>query len=211
MSPEQWINKAALYEILAQTYLFTTETLADAVRSGEYAEALAEIVELNGLKLTAKDVVEPLNDYKGRNSDEVFHELRREYTRLFIGAKEPLITPYGGSWYALERGQKPILFVGKESMAVERFMRRCGTVQPEGTNEPLDHIGSELEFLQYLCLIKAEVVVPTEGVEILPNDYDDFYQEHFRWFAELFAKAILEKSEMPFFRAGAQVLLALPQ
>jgi TorA maturation chaperone TorD len=210
MSLNHWLYKASLYELLAQSYLYTTEELARAITEGEYAEALSEIAALNDIVVPDDVIKEGLHPYQGRDTSEVYHELRREYTRLFIGRTNPLVYPFGGSWYALEKGQQPLLFVGKESMAVERFMRRCGVVQPEGTNEPLDHIASELEFLQYLCLLKAEAACPPEGVEILDTSYADFYSQHFRWFAGRFANSVVEECRAPFFVAAARVLLALP-
>ncbi|MDR1088552.1 MAG: molecular chaperone TorD family protein [Coriobacteriales bacterium] len=231
MSENRWLYRASLYELLAQSFLYTTETLAEALTSGEYAEALSELMALNaiavpgisdengtvdGSKVGEGDadrstVEKALLPYEGRASDEVLHELRRDYTRVFIGSRDPLVSPYGGSWYALERGTKPLLFVGKESLAVERFLRRCGVVQPEGTNEPLDHIASELEFLQYLCLLKAGATIAPETADIGPTDYASFYNDHFRWFAQRFATGVITECRTPFFRAAAQVLLALPE
>lgn len=211
MSSDCWLAKASLYEILAQSFLYATRELAKAVADGEYAEALREILSLNECFVPDEVIDEGLLPYRDRSSDEVFHELRREYTRVFIGRKEPIVSPYGGTWYALEKGTPPLLFVGKESMAVERFMRRCGVVQPKNTNEPLDHIASELEFLQYLCLLKAEAVASPEGVNILGTDYADFYNQHFRWVAELFSRGIIEECRAPFFVAAAKVLLCLPK
>lgn len=211
MTQEQWINKAALYELLAKTYLYTTKEIAEALVSGEYAEALEEIVELNAIDVDSGALLDQLAAYKEQASEGVFHELRKEYTRLYIGQTDPLVTPFGGCWDAIEKGQKPLLFVGKESMAVERFMRKCGVVQPEGTNEPLDHIASELEFMQFLCLVKAKVAVPAEGAEIEEESFEEFYTEHFRWFAQKFAEATLKECRAPFFNVGAQVLMALPE
>ncbi|MDR1358130.1 MAG: molecular chaperone TorD family protein [Coriobacteriales bacterium] len=231
MSENRWLYRASLYELLAQSFLYTTPALAEALTSGEYAEALSELLALNGIavpqsvdgneyenkvegKGESKDkstVVKALLPYEGRASDEVLHELRRDYTRVFIGSKDPLVPPYGGAWYALERGLKPLLFVGKESLAVERFLRRCGVVQPEGTNEPLDHIASELEFLQYLCFLKAGAAAPPETADIDSGDYATFYHDHFRWFAQRFADNAIKECRAPFFIAAAQVLLALPE
>lgn len=209
---EKWLEKAALYEILALAFLFTKQELADALVSGEYVEALVEIIEANGLD-DAVDIAttEALSSYKGIDQKEVFHELRREYTRLFVGSPKTLVSPYAGVWYAEEIGVEPLLFVNKESMAIERFMRSCGVGQPEGTNEPLDHIGTELEFLQYLCLLRAESVQVPENREVPEDAYEKFYTAHFSSFSKKFAVKIIAESRIPFFRAMAQVLLALPE
>jgi TorA maturation chaperone TorD len=206
---QQWLNKAALYEIEALAFLYTKRELAEALASGEYAEALAEIVEACGLEVAATEI-SGLAEYQGRDTDELFHELRREHTRLFVGSPKPAVSPFAGVWFAEEQGVQPLLFVNKESMAVERFYRSCGVGQPEGTNEPLDHIGSELEFLQYLSLLRAGVTVPPEGVEIPVDAYEQFYREHFIGFAHKLAAAVIEQSRLPLYQAAAAVLAVVP-
>jgi TorA maturation chaperone TorD len=209
---QDWINKAALYEALALAFLFTKKELAEVLVSGEYAEALAEIGAANGLAPSLVTATETLFiEYQNRDADEVFHELRREYTRLFVGAPKPVVSPFAGVWYAEEIGVEPLLFVNKESMAVERFMRSCGVGQPEGSNEPLDHIGSELEFLQYLCLLRAGAAQPLKGIELPENAYEDFYHKHFIGFSHKVAAATIEQSRASLFVAVAKIVAALPK
>jgi TorA maturation chaperone TorD len=207
-----WVNKAALYELLAKSFLYLEKEIAEALVSGEYREALEELFEVNGLGAPSKRVeVEKLDAYLQSDATEVFHALRREQTRLFIGTKDPIIFPFAGAWDMLKNGQKPLLFVGKESMTIERFMRSCGIGQPEGTNEPLDHIGSVLEFLQHLCLVKAGVVIPAEGIVIPDTAYDEFYEKHFSVFSKEFAAKTIELSKENFLVVAAQALTALPE
>jgi TorA maturation chaperone TorD len=212
MMNDTWLNKAALYEILALAFLLTQRELAEALASGGYAEALGEIATANGLNVAATtQAFEELVSYQDHDADELFHKLRCEHTYLYVGAPEPAVSPYAGVWFAKEQGVEPLLFVNKESMAVERFYRACGVGQPEGTNEPLDHIGSELEFLQYLSLLRAEAAIPPEGVIVPKDAYEDFYREHFIGFAHKLAAATMASSRIPFYRAVARVLAALPK
>ena len=64
-------------------------------------------------------------------------------------------SPYEGVWRAKAEGVQPLLFVNPHSMAVERFCKACGLGRPEGTNEPLDAVWTELELLEYLALRAA--------------------------------------------------------
>ncbi|MDR0500913.1 MAG: molecular chaperone TorD family protein [Coriobacteriales bacterium] len=215
---QAWLNKAALFEILAMSWQLPKQELAQVLASGEYGEAMQELAELNGLcesgSLTAQSTIfANLQAYKNSNKDvtePLFHELRIEFTRLLVGAPEPVVSPFAGVWWANEAGVQPLLFVNKESMAVERFMRSCGIGQAEGKNEPLDHIGTELEFLQYLCLLRANAVQHPEGITPPQNAYEDFYQEHFIGFARKFAAAAAEKTKLPFYRSCADILMMLP-
>lgn len=206
--PVRWMSKAALYELLAKTYVFTTVETAKILVSGEYADAFGEIAQANNFDIVACGKLRAsLDSYAGQDENLVFHSVRKEYTRLYIGRKDPLVTPYAGVWASLEKGEKPLLMVGKESMAIERFMRKCGMGQPEGTNEPLDHIASLLEFLYFLCLVKAEAVKPASYAEIADDDYETFFDEHFQPFAHAFANATLAATEEPLFVCASHMLL----
>jgi TorA maturation chaperone TorD len=206
-----WESKAAIYELLAKSFLFIEREVVEALVSGEYNEALIELSEINGLSVSPADGgIDGLSRYLDLDADEVLHALRREYTRLYIGVRDPLIFPFAGAWDSVKRGKKPLLFVGKESMAIERFMRKCGIVQPEGTNEPLDHIGSMLEFLQHLCLLEAGLLRQPEGIEPPVDAYEEFYEKHFIGFAKEFADKTIELSGEEFYVVAARTLSALP-
>jgi TorA maturation chaperone TorD len=205
-----WVARSALYEILALALRYPTDTLTDALSSGEFAEALAEIMLLNQLDAAAASAAAAeLVQYQGQSADELLHALRREHTYLYVGAPSPAVSPYAGVWWAQAAGVEPLLFVNKESMAVERFMRNCGIGQPKGTNEPLDHIATECEFLHYLALVNAQVAKPQDDVCISQTAFSDFYATHFKDFAQKFANATIEHSRIAFYKGIAQVLAAL--
>lgn len=209
MACGDWANKAALFELLSMAFGYTARETAEVVASGEYAEALSEAVVACGLgDGLAGEVRSGLAGYIGRDADEVWHGLRVEYTRLFVGTPETVVSPFAGIWYAEGVGVDPLLFVNKESMAVERAMLGCGMRRPEGTNEPLDHIATECEFLNYLCLVHAGAL---EGVEASEGMYESFYSERFAWWKNRFAEAVLRESHEGLLLVGARVLMALPE
>jgi TorA maturation chaperone TorD len=210
---QDWINKAALYELLAFSLRLPSDELAKVLASGEYTEALQEILALNSdtisLESSATSAAKLLAQYQGKDPEELKHTLRIEYTRLFVGAPTPAVSPYAGVWQAERDGVEPLLFVNKESMAVERLYHSIGVGQPKDTNEPLDHIATELEFLQYLCLLKAEAVLSPEGIEVPETLYADFLAEHVLTWLPDFAKKLLASTELPFFSVVAGLLLGL--
>ena len=208
-----WVDKAALFELLAMALGYPARETAAAVAEGAFAEALAECVAACGLgeELAAAMKLD-LAEYAGRSGDEaaveaLWHELRVEYTRMFVGTPEMLVAPFAGIWYAREVGVDPLLFINKESMAVERTMLGCGLVRPEGTNEPLDHIATECEFLNYLCLVRAGAI---EAPAVDEGAYETFYGERLAWWKDRFAEAVLAETRGGLLRAGARVLAALP-
>ena len=106
-----------------------------------------------------------------------------------------------------------LLFVNPHSMAVERFCRSCGLGRPEGTNEPLDHVATELELLQYLAMIEAGIAAPAEGApapDALPGGsaaaaFAQFVAEHALAWLSRFADAVAAEARLPYFRAAALI------
>ena len=204
-----WIDKAVLFEVLSVGLRFTTREAAQALVDGEYADALSEAAKACSIDDdAAADAVRCLQAYVGEDADAVFHAVRREYTRLFVGTPEAAVSPYAGIYYAEDKGVTPVLYVNTESMTVERFMKRCGVDRTAGTNEPLDHIATELEFLNYLCLVRAQAVQTTREV---PQDaYEEFYRDRFIAFAKRVCTLLRENTEEPLFSAAARMVLAFP-
>ena len=110
---------------------------------------------------------------------------------------------------------QPLLFVNKHAMDVEHFYKSCGIKGAEGTNDPLDHIGSECEFMEFLASLAAGAERP-QGVpadEALPGGspaaaYDAFKAEHIDTWVPRFSAKMLQESRTPFFRAVAMLLSA---
>ena len=205
-----WINKAELFELLSLAYRYYEKETVQAVVSGAYAEALCDTVGKAGIgDDLAPELRALLSAYDGADVEEAFHALRVENTRMFVGAPHAVVSPYAGVWYAQDVDVEPLLFVNKESMAVERFMESCGAGRPENTNEPLDHIGTELEFMEYLSLDRAGAI--NKEADVVPEDsYEEFYEKRFIGFAKRFAEAVAQKSDEPLLLAASAVIRALP-
>ncbi|MEG1517497.1 MAG: molecular chaperone TorD family protein, partial [Raoultibacter sp.] len=82
----------------------------------------------------------------------------------------------------------------------------------ENTNEPLDHVATELEFLEYLASVEAGLFAPNPGVEVPEKGYGEAYESfmanHVSVWMPRFADAVVEQSEESFFVALASVLKA---
>ncbi|MCD8317133.1 MAG: molecular chaperone TorD family protein [Eggerthellaceae bacterium] len=170
---EQCMTLSSAWEFLSFSFRYPGTELIDAIMSGEWAAAaneLAEALELDlpedwdsGLDLSTfgPELANPSFESRAdtsaetRQQKEALHRLRAEATRLFIGSPDPAVSPYEGIWRAKDDSVMPLLFVNPHSMDVERFMKSCGIVKPEGVNEPLDHISTECEFMECLCLVRT--------------------------------------------------------
>ena len=181
----EWQVRAAAWELLALSLRYPGEVLAEAIASGEWESAAAEIAEALGIgegeEGDALDAsAAPTLASAMRHADAcgtadatrgaalparpappaLLRSLRVEATRLFVGAPEPAVSPYEGVARALAEGARPLLFVNPRSMDVERFVRSCGLGRPEGANEPLDHVAAECELLSYLASLAAGAPAP---------------------------------------------------
>lgn len=192
MNDEIWQVRAAAWELAALSFRYPGEELEGAVASGEWEEAAREVATALGLALP-----------EDRGADAPGEGLRREATRLFVGAPEPAVSPYEGVWAAEADGVRPFLFVSPRSMEVERFMRACGLGRPAGTNEPLDHVAAECELLEALALRAAG------GDPEAPASYASFLEDHARTWMPAFAGRVAAESRHPFYRAVAAYLGAL--
>ena len=169
ISSEAWAVRATAWELAAFSFRHPTRELAEAVACGEWADAAREVCGALDAKLP-KELAEGV-DFSGKSGSDsaespnvlggsdaidcLFHRLRAEATRLFVGPTEPACSPYEGVWRAKADGVKPLLFVNPHSMEVERFVKACGFARPEGKNNPLDHIATECELLEALALRAA--------------------------------------------------------
>lgn len=179
ISSNAWQARAAMCELLALSFRYPDDgVLAEAIASGEWNEAAAEIAKALGLNWGATATLDTAEAAASSNPDSIKKELRLEATRLFAGTPEAACSPYEGVWRARAEGVKPLFFVNPHTMAVERFCRDCGLGRPEDTNEPLDAVWTELELLEYLALRAAEDAHSASGGgDALANERPEQYEE----------------------------------
>ena len=122
-----WLERAGLFELLAKSFSFPAFDLAAALASGEYSQASREVCHAWGITDVRLDaLLERVDDKYAGDEDTALHALRIEYTRLFIGTREPLVSPYGSYWKAIAEGRDPVLFLSRETSEVESAMHAAG-------------------------------------------------------------------------------------
>lgn len=229
-----WQLRATAWEFMALSLRYPDMVLVEAIGSGEWLDAAWEIAgafrlelpedfgeRMVGCKVAAVELAGESNGLAALDSkmdsdpETLLHTLRLEATRLFIGAPEPVVSPYEGIHRAQTDGVQALLFVNPHSMEVERFVQACGLGRPGGTNEPLDHLATECELLEHLALRAAGITLE-DGVAAtdLPGGsaeaaYNTFLEEHARIWMPGFADAVATETREPFYRAAAQMLAVL--
>lgn len=219
---EGWQFRSAACELLSLSFRYPEDsTLASAIVTGEWTEAVEEIAGALDISLPQgfyRDIAHLSENADGVAVDlEAFsHVLRSEATRLFIGTHAPVVAPYEGIRRSADEGVEGLLFVNPHSMDVKRFCNACGLDNPAGKNEPLDHVATELELLEYLSALAAGIIVAPQGgpaPETFPGGspegaYDLFMHEHARTWLPGFAEQVAQASCIPFYRAAAMLLAA---
>lgn len=210
-----WALRASAFEFAAFSLRYPNEQLADALVSGEWESAGREIAQAMGMRmpqnLAACATDEPV--------DSLLLKLRKEATRLFIGTGKPVLAPYEGMWRTAEAGGEGLMFVNKHSIEVAHFFAACGLGPSADANEPLDHIATEFELLEYLCTAAAENEpdAPTAAQESgFPGGsakaaYRQFVEQHAITWMPSFLDELARKTQEPYFVQAAAFCKTLIQ
>lgn len=207
---ELWQARAMACELLALSFRYPDDNLVAVVSSGEWADAACEIWMQLGKALP--------DDWAAEALDVDIHDLRADATRLFVGVPEAECNPYESFWQAQDDGVQPLMFINPHAMDVERFCKACGLVaDPDcAANDPVDHIATEFELMEYLASVEAGIVEPAENgpsADSFPGGgaaaaYGQFVEEHLRVYAPRFADKLEERARTAYYRAAAKLLRA---
>ncbi|MGB9698586.1 MAG: TorD/DmsD family molecular chaperone [Thermodesulfobacteriota bacterium] len=135
--------------------------------------------------------------------DEYLADLSLEYTRLFIGPKNPPAVPFA-SFYLSESQS----LMTEDTIEVRKRYLEAGIAVRNLYRMPDDHLGIELEFMYYLT---------QKIVDDFENGYrqeasrflelrDDFLKEHMRLWVPIFAERVLEHTKEDFYKGAAYIL-----
>ena len=139
----------------------------------------------------------------GRLLATVDHDLAGEYNRLF--SQSVAVTPYETSYVAADKGVQ----LGRLAALMEAF----GVRSRGEEHESPDHIGSELEFMAFLCVKEAAHQAETrlegqEAYQAVRQAQALFVQEHLGLWAPVFAERLRRATRHPFYALLADVLPA---
>ena len=219
VTTKQWELRAAATEFLAFSLSYPTSAHAKMVINGQWLGAANDMAyEIHAPWSRSgweNELATGIDGLPMADPDALLRSLCAEATRLFVGAPNPLVSPYEGIWRAKEDGVKGLLFVNPHSMDVERFVKACGLGRPAGTNEPLDHVATELELLSYLASRASGEGASEDAVpaDLLPNGSPSlasrrFFREHPATWLHSFATELGEKTRLQYYRAVAALLEA---
>ncbi|ELZ17984.1 anaerobic dehydrogenase [Haloterrigena salina JCM 13891] len=193
------VNQQALYEARIELVNFLIDAFAD-VPSEAFVEAIcSEDVLLPdegaGEKLdegfaTLEAFIEASRD---QEVDAVRDDLEREFTRLFVGPRPPIL-PHE-TYYREDTD-----FRGAGLAKVEASYGAAGWSPPEEYPEENDYIAVELAFLRYLIRQQRAGYEETVGYQRV------FHEEHLSEWIPAFADDVRETTDERFYEAVASIL-----
>lgn len=164
---------------------FVENLLSGAVRT---PESVGDELDTGFAKL--RNCIEESDD---RESEAVQTELKREYTRIFVGPRPP-VTAHE-SFY-----REDMDFLGTGKAEVEASYRAAGWQPPESYPEEADYIAVELAFLRWLIERQRRGIEETFGYERV------FLEEHLRHWIDDCAADITEYANTEFYEAVGHLL-----
>jgi TorA maturation chaperone TorD len=124
-------------------------------------------------------------------------DLLLEFNRLFIG---PFPVPLYESVYRSKSG----LIMQEETLAVRKKYLEAGLFVNPMESFPDDHIGTELEFIFYLCQ-KAAQTEDGEAREVLLRMQQNFFQEHLVVWVSPLCDRLFQEAQSPYFKGAAKM------
>lgn len=190
-------EEASIYGILKQ--IFWTEPTKEVIEGLQKISMLPEENDIDkGLNLLATSVRKNegrLNEFK--------EDLAIEFARLFIGPKDPPAVPYA-SFYLSE--SKTVM--SDVTIDVRKKYLEAGMAVQRLYSIPDDHIGIELEYLQYLTekIIDLFEHGQREEASRLYEMKEDFLNDHIASWIPFFADKVIESTQEDFYKGAACIL-----
>lgn len=170
-----------------------TEEFVDTLLSGEIRtpESVDGDLDTGFEKLRAY-----IEGNEGRDVEAVQRELNREYTRVFVGPRPPVMAHE--SYY-----REDMDFLGKGKAEVEASYRAAGWTPPEEYPEEADFVAVELAFLRHLIERQRRGTEEAFGYERV------FLEEHMTHWIDDCAADIVEYADGEFYEAVGHLLSAV--
>lgn len=202
------LARSYVFSLMAYAFFEPTEDLVTKLVDGTFFSELSGYFrDLTQHRASIMSALDPLKEYVKELSDidetSLLHELRVEYTRLFIGPVKMIVPPYE-TFYAPDNEKGPkLLVVSQTAMSVEAAYREAGLVGSDDHREPADHFATEMEFLYFISKMESDAWMEDDNnaAKKWRRRQLVFLDGHLaKWGCE-FCQAVSGKSLHPFYQA----------
>ncbi|MFW5918464.1 MAG: TorD/DmsD family molecular chaperone [Haloferacaceae archaeon] len=196
------MNEREIYDARLELVDFLIETFWDTP-SEEFVEGLLTeepTLPEESINDPMDEGLAMLREWIDRNRDRsvetVREELEREYTKLFVGPRPPVL-PHE-SYY-----REDVDFLGDGLANVEESYRAAGWTSPEEYPEEDDFVAVELAFLRYLIGAQRQGREETVGFERV------FLEEHLMEWIDPFIQELREQADPGLYLAAGLLFAGL--
>lgn len=198
-------NLSTLFKLFSIAFSPPTSAQVETISAGLFQNDIKSIWEATELPQDKIDTFSnALRPYVGVDGEELLHELRREFTRLFLG-DQPLIANSEGMWRMKAEGRRAVLIINTYSLEVADFMRQCGVVKAEGYNDCVDYIETECDFAAFLASEPDHLIdLEKDPASLL----DEFLDKHLLVWAPGFCTEVATTSCVVYYQALSVLLSA---
>jgi putative dimethyl sulfoxide reductase chaperone len=198
------MDKSSLLRVFSLAFECPDESLAGLLVSGVFGHEVSAVCTVVGLpEAVVGSASEKLAGYCYRYNEDVMHELRQEYTRLFLG-QYPKVSHSEGLWRCRAEGYKnPPLMVNPRSLDVQRFQQACGVVRAEGYADCVDTVSVECDFAAYLAEAPE---FPEELGKTSAEAYTEFLDSHMKQWIPGFCQDVRAASDDPYYNSMVDLL-----
>lgn len=141
--------------------------------------------------------------FENFDMDEEFDLLHWDYTKMFIG---PHILPVH-IWETAYTTKEGLLFQ-EETLQVRKLYLKYNLISKQYNQEADDHLGLELDYMNYLSQLTFELMKREEikEVENILLDQDYFLKNHLLNWTPKFSERVIEHAETDFYKGMAKIL-----
>ncbi len=185
-----------MFALFSKAFYRPEKDMANA----QIASCLQDINNRFSLGVDAQ--IKELDEWLAEN--DKLHELRLEYSRLFVGPFSLPCPPYE-SYYRENR------VMGDCTMDVKRYYHDVGLeISPEFKDAP-DHVVLEADFLATLYDAENDALEQgkTSAAENIRTVRDRFIKEHANCWLPLFAQAVKNNAILPYYPVLAAILASV--
>ena len=192
-----------MFKLFSIAFTPVTEQTVKVIVEGTLANDVASTWKALGLPEEALgEFLAAMETYRGRDAEEVLHELRIVWAHMYLGDK-PRVTNTEGLWRFRDEGRDSVRMINRYTTAVADFMRECGVKRHPKYNDCIDYIENECDFAAFLANGPEYLAeMGRDNIEILGNFMDD----HMLKWAPGFCVDVQREAKTPYYQAIAALM-----
>ena len=206
-------RRAAGWQVLALAFYEPTARWVEALRSGQVYRELAgatDWLDTDGERflphMAALDAA--ARRAAAAEPADTLEEVRAEHTRLFLGPRKALVSPYESVWCDRDPDSGAPIVRGPSTVEVERMYAEHGLGRADAHHDLPDHVATEMEFLHFLCREEAAAWSQGDGerAKELRQAESAFLERHLARFAPALCERVAAETTLDLYRALAGIL-----